>query len=191
MFQREVATSLIAFRPPDFAQSVSYLERRSDLASHLECLLVQLARCSPLALRMQRDSQRAEARVKHPEVTHGARAVHRFARQRLGLRILPLTDREECQRAEHAAGAVWIVDLAEKHQALLQQLLACRKVAVLYRQHGGTAQAARTLAHRAVDREGIEQPAKPLPPFDQVAANVPEPDQLVREPQSLDRARFN
>jgi hypothetical protein len=51
MLQREVTTSLIAFCQPDFSKGGSDFPRCSALASYLECLLVTLVRCSPLASR--------------------------------------------------------------------------------------------------------------------------------------------
>src|SRR5258705_8434283 len=100
MLQRKLVTSLIGFCPPDFAQGVSHFERRSELTGQLEGLLVPLARRSPLALRMQRDSQLAQARVEQPAVARGSRTVGGFARERLGLEIMPLADREICEAAE-------------------------------------------------------------------------------------------
>src|SRR5258706_6416041 len=59
--QREIVTSFIAFHPPDFVQSVSYLPGRFELARHRECLLEQLARCGPPALPVERDREITEA----------------------------------------------------------------------------------------------------------------------------------
>src|SRR6266567_3844511 len=61
IFQREVETPLIGFCPPDVVKMVSYSPRRSELTRHHECLRVQLARCGPLALPVERASQIGQA----------------------------------------------------------------------------------------------------------------------------------
>jgi hypothetical protein len=80
MFLREVEVSLIAFCLADCPKSLSSVERRSEFVRQTERLLVQLTRCSPLALPVERDRQIAEAGAEPPAVTLGSCAVRRFAR---------------------------------------------------------------------------------------------------------------